>query len=127
MIALDTSALMAMVMDEADAGAIQRVLESANEFCISAATIVEAHIVSWRRKVGGEMDALIANIAPEIVHVTNEFASAANLAHDAYGRGVHPAALNFGDCFAYALAKSRGCALLYVGEGFAQTDVRSAL
>jgi ribonuclease VapC len=126
-IAVDTSALMAMILDEPWADDVQRVLEDNMDFCISAATLVEAHIVSRRRNVGAEMDTLLSDIAALVEPVTQSFAQAANAAHNRYGKGVHPAGLNFGDCFAYALAKSRSCPLLYVGDDFAQTDIRSAL
>ena len=87
----------------------------------------EALIVSARRNVAKEMARLIDGVGFEIVSVT---ASTARRVADAYarwGRGAHPAALNFGDCFAYALAKERRCPLLFIGQDFARTDVESAL
>lgn len=73
------------------------------------------------------MDALLVEIAADVEPVTQDVARAASSAHDFYGKGVHAAALNFGDCFAYALTKSRNAPLLYVGEDFAKTDIVSAL
>jgi ribonuclease VapC len=126
-IAIDTSALMAIDLLEPRAQDVHRALQIDGTVWMSAATLVESQIVSRRRKVSELMSALIENISPDIVPVTAEFATLAVAAHDAYGKGVHPAGLNFGDCFAYALAKSRSCPLLYVGDDFAKTDVKSAL
>ncbi len=127
MIAVDTSALMAIVLDEPQAAACIAVLEAEDEILISAGTVAEALIVAARRNVGDEMAELIAGLGFEIVTVT--LASARRLA-DAYahwGKGIHPAALNFGDCFAYEVAKERGCPLLYVGKDFSRTGIQPAL
>jgi ribonuclease VapC len=70
---------------------------------------------------------LISELGFEIVAVTPASARRIALVYGRWGKGVHPAALNFGDCFAYEIAKEHGCRLLYVGDGFAQTDVRGAL
>lgn len=127
MIAVDTSALMAIVLNEPSAEACMAAIEGADGLLISAGTVAEALIVSERRNVGTEVAELISGLGFEIVSVTS--ASARRIA-DAYGRwgkGVHPAALNYGDCFAYEVAVEHGCPLLYVGDDFAQTDVKSAL
>ena len=79
------------------------------------------------RQRGGLLDALIGRAKIEIVPFDAEQAAIARAAFLKYGKGRHPAALNFGDCAAYALAKSKGAPLLYKGADFAKTDIVSAL
>jgi ribonuclease VapC len=127
MIAVDTSALMAIVFDEPQSEACMTAIEEADGLLISAGTVAEALIVASRRNVGEEVSALISGLGFEIVSVT---AASARRVADAYGRwgkGVHPAALNYGDCFSYEVAKEHDCPLLYLGEDFLQTDVHPAL
>lgn len=126
MIVLDTSALMAIVLDEPEADATADALARADELMISAATVAEALIVARRRGVGEAMASLIDGLGATIAPVTHASATMVADAYDTWGKGVHPAGLNFGDCFAYALAKSAPCALLFVGADFAQTDIESA-
>lgn len=118
---------MAIVLDEPEADAITELLARADELAISAATVAEALIVARRRGVGEAMAALIAGLGATIAAVTPSDAETVADAYGRWGKGVHPAGLNFGDCFAYALAKSRACRLLFVGDDFAQTDIESAL
>jgi ribonuclease VapC len=125
MIAVDTSALMAIVLDEPEAGACMAILEGEDDLMISASTVAEALIVAGRRNVGEEMGRLIDGLGFEISSVTPASARRIAAAYERWGKGVHPAALNFGDCFAYEVAKEHGCRLLYVGDDFAQTDVES--
>jgi ribonuclease VapC len=127
MIAVDTSALMAILLDDPEADACIGVLENENDLLISVGTVAEALIVSARRNVGGEMARLIDGLGFEIVNVTSASARRIAQAYEKWGRRLHPAALNFGDCFAYEVAKEHTCRLLYVGEDFAQTDVEGAL
>lgn len=127
MIAVDTSALMAILLDEPEAEACIGVLEGEGTLLISAATVAEALVVAARRGVGEEMARLIDGLGFEIVAVTAASASRVAAAYGDWGRGVHPAGLNFGDCFAYELARVRGCPLLFVGADFARTDVARAL
>jgi len=127
MIAVDTSALMAIVLGESDANACIAVLAADDEIVISAGTVAETLIVAARRNVGEEMAKLIEGLDLLIVDVTRASARRIAEAYDRWGKDVHPAGLNFGDCFAYEVAKERGCALLYVGEDFARTDLQSAL
>ena len=127
MIAVDTSALMAIVLNEPEADACVFALEAEDDLLISAGTVAEALIVAARRNVGDEMEHLIGGLGFEIVNVTPVSARRIAGAYARWGKGIHPAALNFGDCFAYEVAKERGCRLLYVGEDFAQTDVESVL
>lgn len=73
------------------------------------------------------MDRLIEGLGFDVIAVTPARARRIADAYEKWGKGIHPAALNFGDCFAYTLAKEHGCRLLYVGRNFAQTDVQAAL
>src|SRR5919106_4397176 len=127
MIAVDTSALMAIVLDEPEADACIAALEAEDELLISAGTVAEALIVSARRNVGGELAGLIDGLGCEVVTVTAASARRIAQAYARWGRGVHPAALNFGDCFAYEVAKEHACRLLYVGDDFSKTDVEGVL
>lgn len=123
MIVVDTSALMAVLLGEPDADACAAALEGANALLISAGTMAEALIVAARRNVGTEMTRLIDGLGFEVVSVTPAAAQGIARAYERWGKGIHPAALNFGDCFAYALAQERGCPLLYIGEDFTRTDI----
>ena len=127
MIAVDTSALMAIVLDEPEADACIAVLAVEDDLMISAGTVAEALIVAARRNVGEEMERLIDGLGFEVANVTPASARRIAAAYERWGKGVHPAAPNFGDCFAYEVAKEHGCRLLYVGQDFAQTDVESVL
>lgn len=127
MIAVDTSALMAILLGEADADACIAALESEDEIIMSAGTLAEALIVSARRGVGEELAELVAGLGLEIVGLTAASARRVAEAYSRWGKGVHPAALNFGDCFAYEVASERQCPLLFVGADFRATDVASAL
>jgi ribonuclease VapC len=120
---IDTSALMAIALDEPEADIVAAALAQQDAIAMSAATVAEALIVADRRGVGAAMRQLIDGLGAEIVPVTRVSAHDVCDAYAHWGKGVHPAGLNFGDCFAYAVAKTRGCALLYVGEDFSQTDI----
>jgi ribonuclease VapC len=94
------------------------------------ASILETAIVLEKRfgqEGPRELDALLLRLPVEPVSVDADQLEWARHAHHTYGRGRHPAALNFGDCFSYALAKAVGERLLYKGSDFSRTDVRSAL
>ena len=127
MIAVDTSALMAIVLNEAEADSCAAALETEDRLLISAGTVAEALIVAARRNLRDEVDTLIDGLGFEILSVTPASARRIADAYETWGKGVHPAALNLGDCFAYAVAKEHDCRLLYVGKDFARTDVESAL
>ena len=127
MIVVDTSALMAILLDEAEADACIAAVSAEDDLLISAGTMAEALIVSARRNVGEEVARLIDGLGFEIVSVTSASARRIAEAYKRWGKGVHPAALNFGDCFAYEAAKEHGCRLLFVGDDFSQTDVESVL
>ena len=127
MIVIDTSALMAIVLDEPEAGACATAIEQNRDLAISAGTLAEALVVATRRGVGPAMEQLIADLALETIPVTPAGAQRIAAAYAKWGRGIHRAALNFGDCFAYALAKEYECPLLFVGNDFARTDLPAAL
>lgn len=126
MIALDTSALIEVVADQPRARACETVLLE-NALVISAATLTEALIVGRRNRVSQQLDQLIALLDLTVEDVDAAFAERAAHAYSRWGKGFHPARLNYGDSFSYALAEMLACPLLYVGDDFARTDVRSAL
>ena len=123
MIVVDTSALMAIVLDEPEANACVAALEREDALLMSAGTMAEMLIVAARRNVEHEAERLVDGLGFEIVPVNLASARRIAAAYARWGKGMNPAALNFGDCFAYELAKERGCRLLYVGADFSQTDV----
>jgi ribonuclease VapC len=127
MIALDTSALMAILLNEPEADACIAADASEDDLLTSAGPMADALIVAARRTVGQEMGRLIDELDFEIVAVTPASARRIAQVYERWRKGVHRATLDFGDCFAYEIAKEHGCRLLYVGDGFAQTDVRGAL
>jgi ribonuclease VapC len=127
MIAVDTSALMAIVLGEAEADACIKVLEVETEVLVSAGTVAEALIVAAQRNVGEQMTSLIDGLGFEIVTVTPVSARRIAQAYERWGKGLNPAGLNFGDCFAYEVAKEHSCPLLFVGQDFSKTDVENVL
>lgn len=124
---LDTSALMAVLLGEPAGVACAAVLSSEVRLQISAGTLAEALIVAGNRGIGSEMATLVAEGGMEVVPVTAATAAHVAEAYAAWGKGNHPAGLNFGDCFAYVLARQTGSPLLYVGQDFVRTDIVSAL
>jgi len=125
---LDTSAIMAVLKQEPEAAAFAAAMAGARQPAMSAATWLEAAIVAdspGDAVVSLAFDHLVEGF--EIVPVTAGQATRARLAYRAWGRGNHPARLNYGDCFAYALAQERGEPLLFKGGDFAQTDITPAL
>ena len=127
MIAVDTSALMAILLDEPEAAACAEAFATNDRIVISAATVAEALIVAERRGLGAEMAGLVDGLDLEIASVSPAVARRVADTYARWGKGVHPAGLNFGDCFAYEVARTRDCPLLYVGADFARTDVASVL
>lgn len=126
MIAVDTSALMAILLGEPTAPACERALADEDELLISAGTVAEALVVADRRGVGEEMRRLIDEVGFRNVDLNAATAGRIAGAYATWGRGVHPAGLNLGDCFAYVVAKDHDCRLLFVGDDFARTDVDGA-
>lgn len=127
MIVVDTSALLAIALNEPRAMDCIEALEAATEVLISAGTLAEALIVARRKGQGTELAETVETVRFTVVPVSEAGARRVADAYDLWGKGVHPAALNMGDCFAYALAKEQGCPLLYVGEDFARTDAVAAV
>ena len=127
---LDTSAIVAILQDEPEAEAFARAMEENRPVRLSAANWLEAAVVVDGNRspvLSRRFDALLREAAVEIEPVTSRQAELAREAYRAFGRGSgHPAHLNFGDCFAYALAMERDEALLFKGNDFASTDVRRA-
>ena len=124
---VDTSAILAILYDEADSVSLVHAIASGRPRLMSAASYLEAAIVVDRSQdpvVRARLDELLGSLDIEIAPVTAEHARIARQAHHSFGRGRgHPARLNFGDCFAYALAKERNEPLLFKGDDFGQTDI----
>jgi ribonuclease VapC len=126
-IVVDTSALLAIVLKEPLAGACRDVLEADDDVALSAGTLAEALVVASMRGVSDLLTTLVERLHLEVLPVTEERARRVSDAYATWGKGVHPAGLNFGDCFAYAAAKELACPLLYVGNDFLKTDLVPAL
>ena len=127
---LDTSPLVAILAKEPDSELYINAISRAPRCRISAGNFLELSIViegQFGADVLRQCDALIRRIGIVIEPVTVDQAHVARQAFHDFGKGRHPAALNFGDCFAYALAKTTGEPLLFKGEDFKETDIPSAL
>lgn len=127
---IDTSALIAILFDEPERRRFNEAIEAAGSRLCSVASFVEASIVvEVRRGAEGarDLDAFLEKAAIELVPVDVVQAKLARAAFARFGKGRHPAGLNFGDCFAYALAVSRREPLLMKGDGFPHTDVELLL
>jgi ribonuclease VapC len=128
MIAVDSSAIIAMIMREMGEERYVAAMRVAATPLLSAANYVECAMVLSRFADGRqELDEWIDHFDVDIVPVDRLQAQLAADAFVRFGRGRHPARLNYGDCFAYALAASRNIPLLYKGNDFGQTDIVSAL
>jgi len=127
MIVVDTSALVAIALKEEKSDACIQALESESEILISAGTMAEVLVVSARRGFVDAVIGLLDGFDFQIEPVTRAFARRIGEAYAVWGKGLHPAGLNFGDCFAYVLAKERSCPLLFVGNHFSKTDIESVL
>ena len=130
MIAVDTSALVAILKSEADASSFTDALNDAETLRIGAATRFELLLVMANIQGQEGVDdakALLDAYRFECIDFTEEMSDAAAQAFLKFGKSRHPAKLNFGDCMAYALAESLDAPLLFKGDDFAQTDIRSAL
>ena len=127
MIAVDTSALMAIALDEPAAEVCIAVLEAEDQVLISAGTLAELLVVSARRKVAARVTDFLDRFGFTVVPVTAASARRIGTIYERWGRGMHPAGLNFGDCFAYDVAREHACRLLYVGDDFAKSDIQGAV
>ncbi len=124
---IDTSAILAILQNEPEQDAFIEAIESANICLVSAASFIEASIVILTRYgMDGilDLDLFLAKAGIEISSVDSDQANIARRAFRDFGRGRHPAELNFGDCFCYALAKSLDLPLLFKGNDFSKTDIR---
>jgi ribonuclease VapC len=127
---LDASALLAILLDEPERRSFTTAIEAAPRRIISAASLLECALVVEARRgepAGRELDLLIHRGGVAVVAVDADQVDVARSAWRRYGKGRHPAGLNFGDCFSYALAAVTGEPLLFKGDDFAQTDLVSAL
>jgi len=123
---IDTSAVLAILEDEPERRRFNELIGTTRSSCMSTANFVElSMIVESRFGADGirDMDLFQAKAGIRLIPVDEEQALLARRAFKFYGKGRHPAGLNFGDCFAYALAKSRAEVLLFKGNDFSQTDV----
>ncbi len=123
---LDTSALIAVLLDEPEADPLLTAIDGALFRRLSAASLVEAALVVQTRfgdPGERELDLLVDRLGVEIAPVTAEHAALARSAFRRFGKGRHPAGLNYGDCFAYALSMALQEPLLFKGDDFSQTDV----
>ena len=128
MIAADTSALVAVVLGEPDAERLLSRLQS-EAVTISAVSLTEALIVVEARQgpdAGRDLELLLAGVVDRVVAVDEAHAREAAAAWRRFGKGRHPAALSFGDCFAYATASLANLPLLFKGDDFSQTDLQVA-
>lgn len=127
---IDTSAIAALLFDEPEAPAFEQAIASDSVRLMSAGTFLESALVVEARlgaPGGRELDLLVHHARIEIVPFTAEQATAARRGWRRFGKGRHPAGLNFGDCFAYALSRTSGEPLLFKGDDFPKTDVDPAL
>lgn len=127
---VDSSALMAILRGEPEEPAFRNAIRTAPNRLLGAATRVEASMVALGRR--GEpgleqMQALIERLELEVVPLSDDHAKLAIEAFRRFGKGRHPAGLNYGDCFSYALAKATGEPLLFKGDDFSQTDIKRAV
>lgn len=130
MIAVDTSALLAILLGEPERDKLQAILDQTDGAIISTGTLIEARMVARSRSgdaMVGLLDGLIEQAQIAVQPVTEDQAELAHAAFVQYGKGGgHRAQLNFGDLFSYALAKARGIPLLFKGNDFAATDIEPA-
>jgi ribonuclease VapC len=127
---VDTSALLAIFLAEPERGEFLELITQAETRCISAANALETGIVLEARRgeaAGREFDLFLHHAKFDVVSVDSEQMEIARLAWRKYGKGRHPAGLNFGDCFAYALAKTMGQPILFKGDDFKRTDLLPVL
>jgi ribonuclease VapC len=123
---LDTSALLAILMAEPEAEGFAIAIEHDPIRLVSAGSMLETAIVAesrWRDAGGRELDLLLFKTGITVISVDAEQVEIARQAFRLFGKGRHPAGLNFGECFAYALSRVSGQPLLFKGDDFAQTDV----
>ena len=126
---IDSSAILAILLREPDAGHFEEAIADAWPRRMTAVALLEATMVVEGRggtEAGEDLEALLSRTRIEFVPVTQEQVQVARQAWRRFGKGNHPAALNFGDCIAYALAEVTGEPLLFKGDDFALTDIEAA-
>ena len=126
---IDTSAVVAILRSEPEAARLERALVADPIRLIPATCVLEARMVLISRRgehALAEIDLWLSKIAADIIPVDAELVDLATQAWLAYGKGRHPAALNFADCLSYALAKRADEPLLFIGNDFSQTDIEAA-
>jgi len=126
---IDSSALMAILLEEPDASVYASAIMNDSTRLVSAATLVEASIAMLSRRQGDALavlDLLTTRLRLLVIPVDHQQALLARDGFRRFGKGRHPAGLNFGDCFSYALSKQTGEALLFKGNDFSETDVLRA-
>ena len=129
MIVVDTSAMVAILWAETGNRRISAVLDTSDALCIAAPTVLELYLVTAGRydaSAGKKAVSALGDFGIEIAPFTKSLTLIAFEAFERFGKGRHKAGLNFGDCMAYALAKSLDVPLLYKGNDFALTDIRAA-
>ena len=127
---VDSSALLAILLQEPEARQLAKTIALAERRQMSAANLLEIELVAAGRTgdIGSaDIDRLVRNFQIQIVPFSINQASLARTAVRSFGRGHHPARLNFGDCFAYALAKEQAEPLLFKGDDFSKTDIEVAV
>ncbi|MEW5741525.1 MAG: type II toxin-antitoxin system VapC family toxin [Myxococcota bacterium] len=122
----DTSALVAILRQEPEEARFIELLLADARPRLSAATLCEARIVAFGYRIDAELAELLDLVAPEVVTVDEMQVKLAFEAFRRFGRGRHPAGLNFGDCFSYAVARALDEPLLFKGDDFSKTDVKIA-
>jgi ribonuclease VapC len=128
-IAVDSSALVAIALNEAESDEFTNIIGT-NRCIIGTTTVVETHI-ALRRRIGAEgiefLESFTSRRHVTVIAFDSALLPIARLAFDRYGRGRHRAGLNFGDCMAYAIAKANDVPLLFKGNDFGLTDIRPAM
>ena len=127
MIAVDTSALIAILLKEAKGGDCGKALARDTEPLMSAVTLVEVRMVARKREVLDELEDLLARLPIAVVAVDEAAALRVAAIQIKWGKGNHRAELNICDCFSYDVARQFDCPLLYIGNDFSQTDIAGAL
>ncbi len=125
---LDSSAVIAMVLEEAGHASLIDKVVAADDIAIGAPTLLEVRVVLSQRpnSAAAKLLEFLARVNVRVVPFTSEHVDAALFAHARYGKGHHPAKLNFGDCMSYAVARVSAQPLLYKGEDFSKTDIEAA-
>jgi ribonuclease VapC len=126
---IDTSAIIAILRSEPEAAALERTVVANPTRLVPATCVLQARMVLVSRRgehALAEIDLWLARIEADIVPVDADLVNVATQAWLTYGKGRHPAALNFADCFSYALAKRADEPLLFIGKDFSQTDIEAA-